>query len=122
MSVILSHVPSSLALNCSSLWVSVQVSEPLELTQFRKLSDLHVNDFGIPPDSDSGRRLVKLQHPQLRGRPGPGPALIRRLSAAGPHTHRRAVPPAHWTLAATSCDSHTGLRRPQFLWGHSHLV
>lgn len=52
MSVILSHVPSCLALNCSSLWVSVQVSEPLELTQFRKLSGLHVNDFGIPPDRE----------------------------------------------------------------------
>lgn len=95
MSVMLSRVPSCLALNCSSLWVSVQVSEPLELTQFRKLSDLHVNGFGIPPDSDSGRRLVKLQHPQLRGCPEPDPALIRRPSAAGPRMHRRAVPPAH---------------------------
>lgn len=29
---ILSCAPSYLTLNCSSLWVSVQVSEPLELT------------------------------------------------------------------------------------------
>ena len=121
MSVILIRVPSFLALNRSSLWVSVQVGEPLERTRFRKLSELRVDDFGIPPsgprelcpDSDTGRRLVKLHRPQLRGRPEPGQAPVRRLSAAGPCRHCRAVPPAHWMPAAPSCDSHKGLRCPQ---------